>query len=536
MQLHTVHALHASRVDVRFALDAVRDGIALVSEAAPKTWIHVALFGEWAGYVDDAGEVHVFAFDEAVFAQMIANFESQKNPIPLTYEHPDYKAAAAAGNAIPAAGWIHELQVREDGLWAFVEFTAKAANHVREGEYRYCSIVMDFTSTDRATGEETGARLFEVGLVNRPFIDGMAPIQLSRTAQEIAASRRKQGQVSMSQAGEKLAQIRDALGIDPNLSADEARWAVSDALYALAMLEQAEKALEADLTVAASQRAVRGIRALGGVTKFGAARTKLAAMVSLSALAASVKDLAEQPSEEEVVAAVKAAETKPEEEMKASETGEEPAEPKLAEIEVEIDPVTEQAKSVVDALATVTGIDASEVVAQLESRMDELAAWLQGSTSSEVSASAAKQLHEAQLTAERKKLSAAREATTKARTELSEAQTRILTLEVDLDLAAGRFIDGEPYTREQLIALKQQSAEGYKFALSTSTKVPTGKVHKPSTQKDRVALGAVKDPVAREYAVAKKELREKHPDWNGMKLGQAAMHLASERLKQKNGV
>lgn len=533
MQPHTVHALHASRVDVRFALDAVRDGIALVSEAAPKTWIHVALFGEWAGYVDEAGEVHVFAFDETVFAQMIANFESQKNPIPLTYEHPDYKAAAAAGNAIPAAGWVHSLQVRDDGLWAFVEFTAKAASHVREGEYRYCSIVMDFRSTDRATGEETGARLFEVGLVNRPFIDGMAPIQLSRTAQEIAASRRNKGQVSMSQAGEKLAQIRDALGIDPNLSADEARWAVSDALYALAMLEQAEKALEADMSVAASQRAVRGIRALGGVTKFGAARAKLAALVSLSALAASVKDLADQPSEEEVVAAVKAAEPKPEGEMKASETTE-PTEPKLAEIEVEIDPVTEQAKSVVDALATVTGLEASEVVAQLESRMDELAAWLQGS-SSEVSASAAKQLHEAQLTAERKKLSAAREATTKARTELSDAQSRILALEVDLDLAAGRFIDGEPYTREQLIALKQQSAEGYKFALSTSTKVPTGKVHKPSAQKDRVALGAVKDPVAREYAVAKKELREKHPDWSGMKLGQAAMSLASERLKQKNG-
>lgn len=156
--------------DVRPLKQAMLDG------TAPRTWIHLAYEGEWQGH--PAGE---FEFTRQVFDQLVSNLARQKNPAPLTYEHPNY---SGDGAPVPAAGWIHQLEVRDGSagaeLWGEVEFTERAAKFVRSGEYRFCSVVVDFDSIDRKSGEPIGPELYEVGLTNQPFIDGQRPIAFSR--------------------------------------------------------------------------------------------------------------------------------------------------------------------------------------------------------------------------------------------------------------------------------------------------------------------------------------------------------------------
>lgn len=148
----------------------------LVREGAAQTWIHVAMEGTWEGH--PAGP---FTLDRKVFEQCVRNFAAQANPAPLDYEHTTTWAPEAR-----AAGWVHDLEVREVGgvahLWARVELTDRAATAIRAGEYRFSSGVFEFDSVDRRTAENVGCRMSSLALTNLPFIDGQEPIRLSQRA------------------------------------------------------------------------------------------------------------------------------------------------------------------------------------------------------------------------------------------------------------------------------------------------------------------------------------------------------------------
>lgn len=148
----------------------LRARLPLVADGAPRTWMDLAYVGEWKGH--QAGD---FKFTNEVFANIVARFEEQKNPIPITYEHPE----KWMGTPVVAAGWIHELAIKDGHLWGLAEFTPKATDMIKQGEYRFCSVVVDFASIDRKSGDEVGPELYEVGLTNTPFLDGQKPIALS---------------------------------------------------------------------------------------------------------------------------------------------------------------------------------------------------------------------------------------------------------------------------------------------------------------------------------------------------------------------
>lgn len=152
----------------------LRSETPFVADGAPESWVHIAYEGKFEGYKGPAG---AFELTRDSFSEVIRNFDAQKNPIPVRYEHPH----SGNGEPIPAAGWIQELSVQGGDLWARVEWTRRAAEMIREGEYRFCSIVINLDSADRKSGKSIGAELLELGLTNTPFLDGMEPIRLSRT-------------------------------------------------------------------------------------------------------------------------------------------------------------------------------------------------------------------------------------------------------------------------------------------------------------------------------------------------------------------
>lgn len=163
------------------ASDVVRETAlkpSVLGDGAPACWVHLTLFGEWQGH--SAGP---FAFNADIFGQILDNFDAQKNTVSWTYEHPE----KWMGTPIPSAGRTRQLQIRgdgtkgTDGLWGFVEWTPKAAEMIRAGEYKYCSVVVDLEGIDRVSNEPVGCVLFEVGLTDTPFVDAQQPITLSRT-------------------------------------------------------------------------------------------------------------------------------------------------------------------------------------------------------------------------------------------------------------------------------------------------------------------------------------------------------------------
>lgn len=238
---------------------ALRSRLGLVSlEAASNlSDAHLFTFGEWQGHANGA-----FEFTPEVAAKLIANFEAQANPVPFTYEHD-----SAPGQPRPASGWVQSLDVRDDGLWAKVEWTSRAAEMIRGGEYRYCSVVVDFDSTCRKTGDAIGPELLEVGLTNTPFIDGQTPLAASqaaaRKAHKMADEVTKEevkGEVEMSDGEEAtaasmlLTKLKDATGMEESalIAAVESKL---DELKSV-LLDAPANGMESDAAVASKMSAL----------------------------------------------------------------------------------------------------------------------------------------------------------------------------------------------------------------------------------------------------------------------------------------
>ena len=108
-----------------------------------------------------------FTCDDESAAEVIAAFDAQKNSMVIDYEH-----QTLAGTEAPAAGWITKLINKgKDGIWAAVEWTAKAKQYLANKEYKYVSPVFLKRISDNKV-----VRLINVALTNQPNIDGMVPL------------------------------------------------------------------------------------------------------------------------------------------------------------------------------------------------------------------------------------------------------------------------------------------------------------------------------------------------------------------------
>lgn len=121
--------------------------------------------------------VSAWRIDADIAAKVIARYNARKNPAVLDYEHQTLRTEDN-GQPAPAAGWIRSLEWRPgSGLWANVELTARAAQLIAAGEYRYVSPVFAY---DAASGEVLAITM--AAITNNPAIDGMEPLALRAAA------------------------------------------------------------------------------------------------------------------------------------------------------------------------------------------------------------------------------------------------------------------------------------------------------------------------------------------------------------------
>ena len=125
------------------------------AKGAPE-WVHLLPLGHMRGR--DGRE-----FDLADPGGLILAFQANGADLPVDYEHQNDKPEARLNGPVKAAGRIKQLEVREDGIWGRVEWTATAAEMIGAKEYRYISPSILFHPKTREIMRVTGA-----GLVHRP--------------------------------------------------------------------------------------------------------------------------------------------------------------------------------------------------------------------------------------------------------------------------------------------------------------------------------------------------------------------------------
>jgi phage I-like protein len=119
--------------------------------------------------------------------RMFDNFVNHRPQSPtemvVDYEH---MSAAEPAQIAPAAGWVKELSLSNDKnrLYARVEWTTTAAKRITDKEYRFISPEFALRYKDKETNKDIGPTLISVALTNRPFLEGMSPVVLSKELQE----------------------------------------------------------------------------------------------------------------------------------------------------------------------------------------------------------------------------------------------------------------------------------------------------------------------------------------------------------------
>jgi len=102
-------------------------------------------------------------------AERVLNFTRQTLggvDMVIDYDHASELAAPEGKGRALAAGWVSKLDIREDGIWASVDWTQQAEAELAARQYRYIS---PYFRVDKKTREVT--RLVNAGLTNTPNLD-----------------------------------------------------------------------------------------------------------------------------------------------------------------------------------------------------------------------------------------------------------------------------------------------------------------------------------------------------------------------------
>ena len=225
-------AAHATQISV--------DAIAADVGNKPTSWIMLFPKGKFVGR-DGRGPYDATAH----MAQVVEQTKKRAGitELVIDYDHQSvFSAVPGVGGLAPAAGWIKEYDVRDDGLWARVDWTEKAAQAIKAGEYRYISPVYHHTKTGDVT------RLISAGLTNMPNLDLAA----------VAA------RANPTQQEENMDKIALALGLTQGASEDDILVAINSAKTSVSAIAVAA-GLAATATMADVAPAVAVMRA--GVDK-----------------------------------------------------------------------------------------------------------------------------------------------------------------------------------------------------------------------------------------------------------------------------
>lgn len=170
--------------------------IELAADGSVPEWIQLLPSGPEIKGRDGRAWLH----DRA--SAVVAAFAAEGKDVVIDFEH-STEIKAPQGDEAPAAGWIKEMEIRNGGeIWGRIEWTARAAEAIRNREYRYISPVFIY---EIQTGRIT--RIVSAGLTNKP--------NLQLAALNAETHQRKENNM-------ELAQLLAALGLPATATFAEA--------------------------------------------------------------------------------------------------------------------------------------------------------------------------------------------------------------------------------------------------------------------------------------------------------------------------
>lgn len=144
-------------------------------------WVNIVNLGEY-----EHPEYGPIVFTEEHFRQWKANLERGVVGGRCENGHPciatDY--GHAMDEPLPpemqrASGYIKDLKLEGNRVYALVEFTPTALEGIKNLEWAWFSISVADSLVDQKTGQDVGSALLGGALTNRPFIPDLEPIRLS---------------------------------------------------------------------------------------------------------------------------------------------------------------------------------------------------------------------------------------------------------------------------------------------------------------------------------------------------------------------
>lgn len=188
----------------------------------------------------------------ADFARLAAvSLQAAGGRLPLDETHAT-DLAAPKGQPAPARGWMVELQARDTGIWARVEWTGTGAALMSDRSYRFISPVFD------ADAKGNVLRLLRASLINTPNLRGMAALNSTETT-----------------TMDLLAKLAKALGL-PETATEEEVMAKIRSLSAPANKVAMASELLAPIAAAVKLDAAKAVNVetiVGAITELASART-----------------------------------------------------------------------------------------------------------------------------------------------------------------------------------------------------------------------------------------------------------------------
>lgn len=159
-----------------------------------------------------------FVVDDESFGLIRKQFKDRKLDLVIDYEHQTLADVQA-----PAGGWIKDLYKGNDAIIAKVEWTPRAAEYLKNKEYRYLSPVVLVRKRD-----QKATAIHSVALTNTPAIDGMFALVNSLDIEDISEG----GQIM------DLKELAKLLGLPETAAEEEIRKAMAEVARAAGQLKE----------------------------------------------------------------------------------------------------------------------------------------------------------------------------------------------------------------------------------------------------------------------------------------------------------
>src|SRR5215472_11562251 len=143
--------------------------VTIDSDEAPD-WVKLIPAGEFSA-VDGRGPFENSDPDSIVAASIA---KMPQVGLVLDYDH-STDLAAPEGRPAPAAGWLKQFKVEQGAIFARIEWTADAAEAVKEKKYRYVSPVFEHSKDGKLERILRAALTNNPALINLPALASVAP-------------------------------------------------------------------------------------------------------------------------------------------------------------------------------------------------------------------------------------------------------------------------------------------------------------------------------------------------------------------------